>query len=861
MEQERTRRTRGRQRSPLRLLLCLLSTCSFLLPVAGFSLKNCRITTGISVICTNNKLRAVPEDIPSSVRHLDLSQNRISKIHGSNFKDLRALTNLDLKHNKIAAIDKGAFAHLSSLQVLNLNNNHLVKLQDDLFVGLSNLTMLRLVNNNIKTVESSSFKALASLKVLDLANNKLSRLASVRLIVQHLPNLKELRIKANSLHSFQSWELSNNSMQLTSLDLSLNPIQVFRLTANIFPNLTRLNLGYMVTKDPVIWEVGNETWLGRVSRLEISGLRLSAGDTRALLGGVNSSLSYLRINAMKSDLAALIQLACTIPTMSTLQLRNNHLKVVTPDLLRLCVNVTEVDLGDNLVRNISDDSFRALKRLKILTLKRNKLPSVPAATRNLPTLLELDLSSNNISALGCHDFANLTKLRELSLSQNSIWALTECLFKDLTQLQVLKLQINRISRLNGAFKHYLPNLRSLHLNNNKLTAIAKAEFASLGSLQNLSLHENQIKKLKDEAFVGLSSLTSMRLQSNEIESSELRSNVFSGLTNLRQLDLSENHIKYRTNAALPDPPFSELSRLETLLILSQHRRLRAQLPQNLLLGLSNLSFFTIRNVQLLSLHVNTFDHTPQLKTLDVSSNELTDISPALFLPLEGLQNLYISRTSLRSLDFLINANLTRLRFLQARFNTFSVISEEVMQFVPELVYLDLQGNSFTCDCDNAWFLQWVEDNNQTQVNDAYELECNYPNDLKGMKLLDLDVRSCSVDTSFMCFISTTCTILLFLATSLTYHFLRWHLVYAYYLLLALLTDTKQRNKQARNQYDAFVSYNIHDEPWVLRELLPKLEGEQGWRLCLHHRDFQPGKSGIIRHASESKSKWRYLIRK
>ncbi|XP_013880644.1 toll-like receptor 13 [Austrofundulus limnaeus] len=24
-------------------------------------------------------------------------------------------------------------------------------------------------------------------------------------------------------------------------------------------------------------------------------------------------------------------------------------------------------------------------------------------------------------------------------------------------------------------------------------------------------------------------------------------------------------------------------------------------------------------------------------------------------------------------------------------------------------------------------------------------------------------------------------------------------------------------------------------------MLPVLEGEQGWRLCLHHRDFQPGK--------------------
>nr|XP_023998138.1 toll-like receptor 13 [Salvelinus alpinus] len=43
------------------------------------------------------------------------------------------------------------------------------------------------------------------------------------------------------------------------------------------------------------------------------------------------------------------------------------------------------------------------------------------------------------------------------------------------------------------------------------------------------------------------------------------------------------------------------------------------------------------------------------------------------------------------------------------------------------------------------------------------------------------------------------------------------------------------------QYDALISYNVYDEPWVLKELLPELEGEQGWKLCLHHRDFQPGK--------------------
>ncbi|KAF3836252.1 hypothetical protein F7725_028810 [Dissostichus mawsoni] len=116
--------------------------------------------------------------------------------------------------------------------------------------------------------------------------------------------------------------------------------------------------------------------------------------------------------------------------------------------------------------------------------------------------------------------------------------------------------------------------------------------------------------------------------------------------------------------------------------------------------------------------------------------------------------------------------------------------------------------------------------------------------LKGKKLLDLDVRACTVDIEFIYFITTTCTLLLFMVVTFTYHFLRWQLSYAYYIFLALLFDTKYKNKQAPNQYDAFISYNTHDEPWVIKELVPKLEEEQGFRLCLNHRDFEPGETAF-----------------
>ncbi|XP_029384900.1 toll-like receptor 13 isoform X2 [Echeneis naucrates] len=818
MDERRATRERQDLKHHVFCFLCLLNISSVVIPVTGFALKTCKISYDIAK-CDKCGLTKVPLDIPPAVKGFDLSFNSISTIKTSDFKDFFVLAWLSLSSNFISQIDNGAFSDLVSLKRLNLNNNKLVQLGEDVFNGLSNLTELRIIGNRIKVVGATSFRPL-------------------------LPNLQELYIKNNHFTSFHSWELTNSSVGLKYLDVSQNPIKIFQITADVLPNLTWLNISGSSVTHQMRWDVKNKTYLGRVSTVDMTGVQMALDDIKLLLQTVNSSLTTLSMNAIKHNCAALINISCSIPTLSSLQFRKYKIKHVGSDLFKLCVNLTQLDLAYNQIENISDNTFRSLQRLRFLSLSHNRLSSVPAATRNLSALAELDLSSNRISQLECDDFANQTKLRQLNLYLNSITVLKECVFKDLVQLQVLKLQSNRLSKLNGAFKElssfHLTNLRQLQLNNNTLTTIESGEFTGLQSLQNLTLHDNQIGKLEKGCFTGLGNLTLILFQKNEIKEDSLIPGVFNDLINLKRLDFRENKIKYDSDSALKDPPFSQLSHLEKFALPSQHRRLKAQLPRNFLQGLKNLKNLDIGNAQLVSLHKDTFTYTPQLERLDISSNEFLDFSDQLFSPIPNLKSLYISRTSLSSLDFLIDANLTKLSFLQARKNQYSIIREEVIRSVPALVYLDLQGNSFTCDCDNSFFLQWIE-KSQTQVYDAYSFACNYPAKLKGEKLLSIDVRSCSVDIAFICYISTTSAILLFMVVSYTYHFLRWHLVYAYYLFLALLTDKKHKNKQVPNQYDAFISYNTHDEPWIIEELLPKLEGEQGWRLCLHHRDFEPGK--------------------
>ncbi|KAL0961778.1 hypothetical protein UPYG_G00331610 [Umbra pygmaea] len=640
-------------------------------------------------------------------------------------------------------------------------------------------------------------------------------------------------------------EISNRSIQLRALDLSWNPLEKFSLTADVLPNLHNLNLSYCGRNGSMKWDVVDKSFLSGIYTLDLSGIKISLDTLSIVLHSFrNSSLASLALSHLRNNTSDYVDhvtnTACHIPNLHVLRLEKNNISFVSERLLQSCIHTKKIDLGDSNISNMSESSFRSQKMLGYLRLEHNNLSSVPKAIRNLHTLRSLDLCENRISSLICSDFVNLTELTQLYLYNNNICELERCVFEHLHALKVLKLGGNHILTLNGAFSG-LQRLEILQLQGNKLSSIKKEEFENLKSLKHLYLYDNQITSMEDGAFEGIINLTNLELTANKITSGAIRDNVFKGLSNLRRLSISSNRITYKQNSKLTNPPFYSLSSLESLDMFSQRPDGMHNLPSNFLDGLTALVSIRAGNINIKSLHPDTFKYTPNLRFLDISNNIFTTLAPELFHPLPNLSAIYLSKCRFQSLDFLIKANLSKVFYLQISHNELTVINDTLMHSLPSLTYLDMNNNSFRCDCSNVWFIQWVINNNQTQVVNAHQYLCKYPLNEKGSFLLDIDIHSCSGDLSFFYFISTTSLVLLTLLGSFMYHLLRWQMIYAYYLFLAYLYNTKRRNVPAANQYDAFVSYNTHDEPWVLGELLPELEGQQGWRLCLHHRDFQPGK--------------------
>ena len=200
-----------------------------------------------------NKLNEIPvkalNPVQSSLKHLDLSGNRIKLISDTLLNQIQNIVYLDLSFNSIYQIDEKAFCCSPALSHLSLSHNPLKVVSSNIFQGLMH-----------------------SLEHLDLSNTSLTILPSF-----HLPKLVQLNMSSNKLTFVPSTALANMST-LRSLDLSNNylpspPSMVW----HIMPRLRELS----IARNP-IKSLQNESFLSldRLESLDISHMELDSVEVR-----------------------------------------------------------------------------------------------------------------------------------------------------------------------------------------------------------------------------------------------------------------------------------------------------------------------------------------------------------------------------------------------------------------------------------------------------------------------------------------------------------------------------------------------------------------------------------------------------
>ncbi|NWU74881.1 LRC66 protein, partial [Onychorhynchus coronatus] len=148
--------------------------------------------------------------------------------------------------------------------------------------------------------------------------------------------------------------------------------------------------------------------------------------------GRNEEWMLKHLNLSNNLISELFLTTCTnLPVLETLNLNDNAIHTLTLD--------TPVPPPESKTHRIVD---HILPALKVLSVERNNLNTVPRGLGLLQSLQTVHMSSNSIQQVDPKDFQNCSQLKDIDLQNNKITKIHPDAFRDLNKLQVVDLREN-----------------------------------------------------------------------------------------------------------------------------------------------------------------------------------------------------------------------------------------------------------------------------------------------------------------------------------------------------------------------------------------------------------------------------------
>lgn len=797
--------------------------------------------------CTNRQARSVKDivtDVPFSATNITISYCKLSQklVMNNSFIHLPNLKVLHLGNNSLKYFDKDAFANLLHLKMLNLSVNYIDNLHDQVFKSLHNLTNLTLSVNKLTSLPSNLFLNLKMLESLDLSKNKLMNFSAIVQSIRNLKMLKKLDLSFNRLTSLT--HSANLPKALVLIYLSYNNLKIMGCQNNFLSNVRVLDLSYNNNLSSL-----HHLNLSSLSYLHLEATNISIiellnnSDTNVPVWNIDFSGLHLNESQLLVTLCKQLSQYSkkTIPRMF---LHKNGIKSLDNEMLSSCPTIrTLLDFSFNDLKSTNCLQFlKTQKQLSILKFEHNHLTNLASCNTNprFTNLRELSYRYNRILQVNTNAFINIPKLKKLFLNINIIAYLDRNALRGLKDLVMLRLDNNLLTDIYAESFTDLRSLKTLLLRNNQISVIFDNTFQTLRNLIILDLGGNKLTHLKPKAFEGLERLNNLYLDNNRLT-------AIDGIplgrlhTTLQVLDLNNNHIKYSTKREYS--PFVNLTKLTDLKLDSQLPHGINMLPHKFFRGLKSLKSLYIQNNHIHYFSSDSFDDLKNLTflTLDDSSVCVTQLKPETFKNLRKLEILLLENMGIQSFSKEVFGNLTSLKVLHLNRNDLQTLDIDLLDNLTNLKYLDLRDSPLSCHCSNSKLQNWTTNNQKVQIVYLYNLTCP---DLQGSNFYNFDTNVCYLfDLEIYLFASTYVVAFLLTFVPLLYVKLYWKCKYGYYVFRSWVGEQWRhlREKEEKCKYDAFISYNSADEKWVMEHLMLNLEGNGShYRLCLHHRDFEPG---------------------
>ncbi|KAG1961205.1 toll-like receptor 2 [Pimephales promelas] len=352
----------------------------------------------------------------------------------------------------------------------------------------------------------------------------------------------------------------------------------------------------------------------------------------------------------------------------------------------------------------------------------------------------------------------------------------------------------------------LMHLHKVSVINSTVFVIPRRTTSLLKNLEYLDLSQNLLSDLTIEPSLytghgAYQNLNTLNVSQNVLKSLRLMSRLVTNLKRLVYLDLSHNSFVSMPEKCSWPSTLGFLNLSSTKL-----RRMTACLPS------------TLTDLDLSENDLTVFNQRfPQLTTLILTGNRLMKLPQGELLP--SLHTLLIQRNALRMFN---GSSLRRFKNLQ---------------------YLEAGYNNFVCSCEFVSFFKRDVGRFIALRDGRSNYVCDTPFTLRGYAIesVRLSVFECYMIPA----VSVLCSVIIIVLGLIVVTCHKLHVVW-YLQMTKAWIQAKRKPAVGRLageiRYDAFVSYSQHDAEWVEEILVPELESAQpSFALCLHKRDFQPGR--------------------